>query len=289
LEADGLWLGHHQGLSWKTYLLSAMCAMLRSDLPGLDAVFADENVVSATRQPIHRRPFLAAKGIYYAALEQWHIVRELVDEIGPWPFWGVFGPLLKSRLALAEGRNADALVPLRKLVATSAEVDRFGLNAMTRVFLAIAELRLGAPATAWQVAAPLIEQVQASGEVGVVLLCGAGLLKELARADWQAAASTEGLAEIERWVHLSEELRVAAVAEGSQGPSRAPQAELSAREFEVLALIAEGDSNKLIARKLQLSPHTVKRHVARILDRLVLSSRTEAAGWYHKNSQQQQS
>ncbi|MBU2408894.1 MAG: LuxR C-terminal-related transcriptional regulator, partial [Gammaproteobacteria bacterium] len=39
-------------------------------------------------------------------------------------------------------------------------------------------------------------------------------------------------------------------------------------------------SNKLIARALALSPHTVKRHVARILERLGLSSRVSAAAWY---------
>ncbi|WP_309969498.1 LuxR C-terminal-related transcriptional regulator [Variovorax guangxiensis] len=41
-----------------------------------------------------------------------------------------------------------------------------------------------------------------------------------------------------------------------------------------------GQSNKLIARALDLSPHTVKRHVARILDRLDLASRMQAAQWY---------
>ncbi|WP_443273600.1 LuxR C-terminal-related transcriptional regulator [Variovorax sp. JS1663] len=33
---------------------------------------------------------------------------------------------------------------------------------------------------------------------------------------------------------------------------------------------------------MDLSPHTVKRHVARILDRLDLASRMQAADWYHK-------
>ena len=36
----------------------------------------------------------------------------------------------------------------------------------------------------------------------------------------------------------------------------------------MLARIAAGDSNKLIARAFDLSPHTVKRHVANILDKL---------------------
>ena len=62
--------------------------------------------------------------------------------------------------------------------------------------------------------------------------------------------------------------------------SAAEAAGLSARELEVLALLADSQSNKLIASALDLSPHTVKRHVARILERLDLSSRMQAAGWY---------
>jgi len=55
---------------------------------------------------------------------------------------------------------------------------------------------------------------------------------------------------------------------------------LSTREDEVLRALAVGDSNKLIARRLGLSPHTVKRHVSNILDKLALASRGQAAAWY---------
>lgn len=61
-----------------------------------------------------------------------------------------------------------------------------------------------------------------------------------------------------------------------------PDAPLSAREREVLALLAEGQSNKLIARALDLSLHTVKRHVANILTKLSLDSRTQAAAYWHR-------
>ena len=50
----------------------------------------------------------------------------------------------------------------------------------------------------------------------------------------------------------------------------------------VLARIAAGDSNKVIARALDLSPHTVKRHVANILDKLGTGSRSQAARWYRE-------
>lgn len=57
---------------------------------------------------------------------------------------------------------------------------------------------------------------------------------------------------------------------------------LSEREREVLALLADGQGNKLIARALNLSLHTVKRHVANILTKLALDNRTQAASYWHR-------
>lgn len=62
-------------------------------------------------------------------------------------------------------------------------------------------------------------------------------------------------------------------------PAR-PLASLSPREREVLQRLAVGDSNKMIARTLELSPHTVKRHVVNILDKLGARSRGQAAAWW---------
>lgn len=51
---------------------------------------------------------------------------------------------------------------------------------------------------------------------------------------------------------------------------------LTAREMEILSLLAAGDSNKTIAARLSLSVHTVKFHISSILSKLGASSRTEA-------------
>jgi two-component system, NarL family, nitrate/nitrite response regulator NarL len=52
---------------------------------------------------------------------------------------------------------------------------------------------------------------------------------------------------------------------------------LSAREIEVLRLIADGHENTAIAEALSISPNTVKRHVAAILTKLRSGNRTQAA------------
>ena len=68
-------------------------------------------------------------------------------------------------------------------------------------------------------------------------------------------------------------LVVAARAEEFQGDA---EIALTPRELEVLALLAEGASNKLIAQRLGISAHTAKYHVASLLEKLDAVSRTDA-------------
>jgi LuxR family maltose regulon positive regulatory protein len=63
-----------------------------------------------------------------------------------------------------------------------------------------------------------------------------------------------------------------------------PLSGLSERELEVLAQVAAGASNKHIARDLSLSLHTVKRHIANILDKLDCASRGQAADLYRRSA-----
>jgi DNA-binding CsgD family transcriptional regulator len=79
-------------------------------------------------------------------------------------------------------------------------------------------------------------------------------------------------------------LRLAAAGEPADAvlvaPGRAPLADsdtaLTPREREVLALLAEGASNKAIARQLGISTHTAKFHVGSLLDKLDATGRTDA-------------
>jgi DNA-binding CsgD family transcriptional regulator len=52
--------------------------------------------------------------------------------------------------------------------------------------------------------------------------------------------------------------------------------ELTPRELDVLTLLAEGASNKMIAQRLGISVHTAKFHVGSLLDKLDATGRTDA-------------
>ncbi len=157
-------------------------------------------------------------------------------------------------------------------------LDTNSLDATVRTRLALAELADGSPTAAWRALEPLIERVAASGNVGQVLVAGVPCLTELSLAPWGNAASSDGLATLRQWVESVR--RFKAGKHERPRPLAVNDAGLSERELQVLALLADSQSNKLIARALDLSPHTVKRHVARILDRLDLTSRMQAAEWY---------
>ena len=59
-------------------------------------------------------------------------------------------------------------------------------------------------------------------------------------------------------------------------PSAAEGSVLSAREHQVLELVADGLSNKLIAERLGVSEHTAKFHVRSLLDKLGADTRADA-------------
>jgi DNA-binding CsgD family transcriptional regulator len=68
---------------------------------------------------------------------------------------------------------------------------------------------------------------------------------------------------------------IALVARDQQAGERS-EIELTPRERDVLALMAEGASNKAIARQLGISVHTAKFHVSSLLDKLDATGRTDA-------------
>lgn len=151
---------------------------------------------------------------------------------------------------------------------------------------------------------PLVDGIQATGEIkkalpqtriimltshdndrDVFAALGAGAdgycLKETATS--QLALAIRTVAEGAAWLDPGIASRVlrASVATGLQEANRAESAKspsrLSQREIEVLKHVVEGSSNQQIAERLVVSVETVKTHMRRIMEKLAVSDRTQAA------------
>ena len=75
----------------------------------------------------------------------------------------------------------------------------------------------------------------------------------------------------------------AGVAGAAGSHSALPPDGLSPRELEVLRLVAAGESNSQIARRLGLSTHTVERHVANLYRKIGARGRADATGYALRN------
>jgi LuxR family maltose regulon positive regulatory protein len=186
---------------------------------------------------------------------------------------------LGAHVAAADGRWAEACASYEAALEHEGKLAIFGQHIETRLRLAQACLALGRKAQAVQALLPLLQAVQPDQE-SAPLMAGLPVLTELqALGDALPAPLRERL---RQWQLRAQSLR-SSVPETATPPLPTDE-KLSERELEVLQRIAAGDSNKLIARAFDLSPHTVKRHVANVLDKLGLSSRGQAAAWYRDNT-----
>lgn len=183
---------------------------------------------------------------------------------------------------------------IRVLIAGSSAVVRGGLEAVVRSSetlelagsIGIGELRDGGPSEEMDVS--LVAMPTPDGDALRMLSeleCPAILLTD--EPDSQSV--TGNLRSVLRFDARPEEITAAlqAVAEGlvvlhyqEAEPKPAPLAELeeplTPREIEVLRMLSEGLSNKLIAHRMGISEHTVKFHMTQILGKLRAGSRTDA-------------
>ena len=189
--------------------------------------------------------------------------------------------IARGHAAWLRGDAEAAIACWQRAVADETGLIRTRLDAPTRLFLAAACMRAGRR----REAAAALAGLHARALVGAA---GATLFARpvaalLAAQDWRGQLDEADRVELESW------LRRLVTSTAPTPPDAAPVAGgaagvLSSREREVLECIAAGDSNKVIARTLDLSPHTVKRHVANILDKLALGSRGQAAAWHRANA-----
>jgi DNA-binding CsgD family transcriptional regulator len=193
-------------------------------------------------------------------------------------FWATFATDLLGWVALERRDYVTAGRNLRlALVASDTRNEKFAVpNCLEGLAGVVAELGdaargatlLGAAASMRErYGAPRHPHYQARYE-RTLAAARAGLNAGDFAAAWDAGSA------------MSREAAVAlAMAPDRSVPEELPIAGLSPREREVLRLVADGRTNREIARCLSISAHTVAHHVTSILNKLGLESRTAATAW----------
>ena len=189
--------------------------------------------------------------------------------------------LVLARVLLAQGRPAEALALLQRLHAAAATQRRTGSIIEVRALQALALAASGDAAAALDALVEALTLACPEGYVRVFVDEGAPMQALL--GGLVAAQRTEHAAA--RAVRLDYLARLLHAFDGKPaepGSGRAAAAlpglleSLTARELEVLGLLAEGKSNQSIAKQLVISLDTVKKHISHVLDKLGAANRTEA-------------
>jgi LuxR family maltose regulon positive regulatory protein len=192
---------------------------------------------------------------------------------GEWPFADAAAQIIRGQLALVNGDWDSAIQILETAVRRRPRLIMPAFCNDPRPSLAYALLRRDGATAAWQVLEPVVDEVMGTRAYGLLILD---------RREHVDALLDAMPAQLRRGSAALELQRTLALWRGATAPNGARSAPaelqlLSEREREVLEHVARGASNKHIARELDLSLHTVKRHLANILQKLDCDSRGEAA------------
>jgi len=209
--------------------------------------------------------------------------------IGPrrpaeWPFIDAATETARGQAAILDQNWITAKAALETAVRLHARYRMPLIYADPRIALAYAELMLGNSADALKTFLPVYEEAVNNRVVGTLLLEARpvvnALLDSLPAEMRRTQQHVDLLRTLESWNATTEKPRTREAAPTTRGPL----AVLSDRELEVLSQVASGASNKHIARDLSLSLHTVKRHIANILDKLDCASRGQAADLFRRSA-----
>jgi len=246
------------------------------------------NALQAPQSAAHRavwlRAYQHALARFYWSEDNFTAFRDLaVTLLQPrvateWPFLETAIELVRGQLAILREDWRAAAIALELAVQTHAKFRMPMSYGDPRVTLAWMHHLQGNQAKAWAAFQPVLEEVLGQEAVGLLLLeprrIVAALL-EMAPADMRRSPEFDMLtSRLALWNP---------VLTAEPAPNVGPLANLSEREHEVLARVAGGASNKHIARDLALSLHTVKRHIANILDKLDCTSRGQAADLFRRS------
>jgi LuxR family maltose regulon positive regulatory protein len=195
-----------------------------------------------------------------------------------WQFIDTAMELVRGQLAILREDWRTAESALEDAVRTHARYRMPMSYGDPRVTLAYLHLLREARSKAWSAFEPVLNEVFDQQAFGLLLLEPRSVVSALLETV---------PAELRRSAHFIS--LTAKLALWNESPVQAadvagPLSVLSEREREVLAMAAAGASNKHIARQLSLSLHTVKRHIANVLDKLDCASRGQAADLYRRAS-----
>ncbi len=293
VAAEVRWRDYPLRATLHTHVALSLAHALRGDLP---AFRRDAQTLHDTLRRWGQEASIAPRmGTEFYILARWMLcagetdsARELFEQVQhrqdarERPVFRLQREPLAGYLAwLAGDHTAAADVFERQLQRVGTALEVLGQATELRLRVAWVRQRQGDLRAAATVLQPLWTRHAGDADVAAVLIVGPAMLADLARARWGDLLDAAARATLTRWAERAAALRQldAGAAPATAGARPAAAAHLSEREYEVLERIAAGDSNKLIARAFDLSPHTVKRHVANILDKLAVGSRGQAAAW----------
>jgi DNA-binding NarL/FixJ family response regulator len=193
--------------------------------------------------------------------------------------------LVRARLALGERTAAgEARQELETVAAATKTEGLRAVAAAADALCAVHDKDLGRARDLLEDAIDLYRRSGSPFETARARLELAHVLRGSGREEEAQAEARTAREELDALGSMQEAARAAAFLEKIPTTSLPPEEArpvpgLSPRESEVLCLVAQGLSNPEIAEKLFLSEHTVKRHVANILAKLDLPSRTAAAAY----------
>jgi LuxR family maltose regulon positive regulatory protein len=190
------------------------------------------------------------------------------------------GQLVLARLLLAQDRPDQALALLDRLDEAAATQDRTGSLVEIRALRAMALATLGDGTGARAVLAAALRSGRPEGYVRVFADEGPGMASLLGQLIAAQHTDEESAALPLAYVARLQRAFGAAHPPDDGAIPRAPvphlAEQLTGRELEILALLATGQSNQRIARRLFISLDTVKKHVSHVLGKLGAGNRTEA-------------
>jgi LuxR family transcriptional regulator, maltose regulon positive regulatory protein len=207
------------------------------------------------------------------------VLPHLIAPLEPieWPFLDHAASIVRGHAAAFDEDWELAEQCYLEAVKTHDRLRMPMVHSDARIALAYSLLRQGRKADAWLTFRPAYDEVISERALGLLLIEPRRIVNALLDS---APAACKRTTEYGSLVGALDRWNAAPTAEPAARKS--VLAALSERELEVLAEVAAGASNKHIARKLSLSLHTVKRHIANILDKIDCDSRGQAADLFRR-------